>query len=245
MTLFVSVRLTSPVLETAASATPERVITVEQCTRTAGEHLDLTAWASGDAVEPVETGLDADDTVDRWLPLRMPDGRTLYRIRLTADASEQFDYAGWTDGRMVHLSSTRRTSDWLVHAVVDDRAVLKTFARECTAAGVAFDLVRATAVDQVGVWQYPLTDVQVQTLRAAYDHGFYAVPRETSLEELAASFDVSHQALSERLRRGVDALIETTIVESEDPASVPTGRTTASSQSDTDLVLDRPLALGR
>lgn len=59
--------------------------------------------------------------------------------------------------------------------------------------------------------QFHLTDEQVATLRAALDNGYYTVPRETTLEELAEELGVSHQALSERLRRTHRALVETVI----------------------------------
>ena len=60
--------------------------------------------------------------------------------------------------------------------------------------------------------EFRLTDGQVTTLRAAFDEGYYTVPRETTLEELAEELDVSHQALSERLRRSHRALIERMLV---------------------------------
>lgn len=56
--------------------------------------------------------------------------------------------------------------------------------------------------------RYGLTESQYETILAAYDRGYYAVPRETTLEDLAADLDVSHQALSERLRRGHGTLVE-------------------------------------
>jgi predicted DNA binding protein len=53
-----------------------------------------------------------------------------------------------------------------------------------------------------------LTEEQFVTIRAALNEGYYTVPRGAKLEELAAELGVSHQALSERLRRGHRTLIE-------------------------------------
>ncbi|MFC7142999.1 helix-turn-helix domain-containing protein [Halosimplex aquaticum] len=58
---------------------------------------------------------------------------------------------------------------------------------------------------------FHLTDEQFTTVKAALDRGYYKVPREATLEELANELDVSHQALSERLRRGHRTLIENVI----------------------------------
>jgi hypothetical protein len=59
--------------------------------------------------------------------------------------------------------------------------------------------------------QFSLSDVQRETLRVAYESGYYSVPRAAALGELAARLGVSHQAISERLRRGVGSLIEYTL----------------------------------
>lgn len=52
-----------------------------------------------------------------------------------------------------------------------------------------------------------LTERQYETLVTAYNAGYYTVPRTITLSELAAEFDVTHQALSERLRRAHGTLI--------------------------------------
>lgn len=52
-----------------------------------------------------------------------------------------------------------------------------------------------------------LTERQYETVVTAYNAGYYDVPRTVSLAELAEDFDVTHQALSERLRRAHGTLI--------------------------------------
>lgn len=55
--------------------------------------------------------------------------------------------------------------------------------------------------------QLGLTEKQYEMIMSAYDKGYYAVPRGTNLKELARQLDISHQALSERLRRGHETLV--------------------------------------
>ncbi len=62
----------------------------------------------------------------------------------------------------------------------------------------------------------PLTAKQLETLQAAVDHGYYEVPRETKLKDLADEFDCSHQALSERLRRTHGTLATAVLAQGED-----------------------------
>jgi predicted DNA binding protein len=48
-----------------------------------------------------------------------------------------------------------------------------------------------------------LTDRQYDTLLWALEQGYFNIPREVSAEELATQFDISDQAVTERIRRGI------------------------------------------
>lgn len=55
-----------------------------------------------------------------------------------------------------------------------------------------------------------LTDKQREALVAAYEQGYFADPRQTSLAELAETLDLSPTAVADRIRRGMKATIEMT-----------------------------------
>jgi predicted DNA binding protein len=88
------------------------------------------------------------------------------------------------------------------------------FRAACEDAGVDLDLRRIYSAadpalddDATG-----LTPVQRETLLTALEVGYFAVPRETTLVELAAELGISDQAVSERLRRAQAKLLTTTLV---------------------------------
>jgi len=56
-----------------------------------------------------------------------------------------------------------------------------------------------------------LTDQQREALVAAYENGYFQVPRSVSMDDLASEFGISDSALSQRIRRGTAALIAETI----------------------------------
>lgn len=58
---------------------------------------------------------------------------------------------------------------------------------------------------------YGLTADQRETLLTALELGYFDVPRETQIEELARALGVSTNAVSERLRRATKALTSNTI----------------------------------
>jgi len=56
-----------------------------------------------------------------------------------------------------------------------------------------------------------LTAAQREALSAAKEHGYYEVPRKVSTRDLADELDMSHQNLSELLRRATSKLIDETL----------------------------------
>jgi predicted DNA binding protein len=78
----------------------------------------------------------------------------------------------------------------------------------CHAHNLSFDVESVREMDGQPAGRYGLTTEQFEALTTAAQRGLFAVPREVTLEELAEEFDVTHQALSERIRRATGALVE-------------------------------------
>jgi len=111
------------------------------------------------------------------------------------------------------LSAVAAGGEWRLRIHFDDRESVSTafdfFGRET----LAYDLDR---IDRPRVaadaFQYGLSDRQRETLVAGFDRGLFSVPRKTDLSTLAGDMDVTHQALSERLRRAHGTLVGNTLV---------------------------------
>lgn len=61
-----------------------------------------------------------------------------------------------------------------------------------------------------GPW-FGLTPPQRETLTRAVESGYYSLPRNVSTVQLAEEFDVSDQAVTERLRRAITTLVANTL----------------------------------
>ena len=59
-----------------------------------------------------------------------------------------------------------------------------------------------------------LTEPQRETLLTALEVGYFDIPRKTNLDELAERLGISDTAASHRLRRGMKALVGTTLTDS-------------------------------
>lgn len=82
--------------------------------------------------------------------------------------------------------------------------------------GLSLDLDRLYGVSDLHRVQFDLTENQHETLVESFKHGYYDVPRDADMGELADELDVSDQALFERLRRATGNLIENALVVDED-----------------------------
>lgn len=80
-----------------------------------------------------------------------------------------------------------------------------------------FQLQRLTRHDEAEPPGDGLTDQQREALRIAYERGYFEIPREASLKEIAAELDIAASSVSERLRRAQTELLEETVATSWPP----------------------------
>lgn len=214
MTLHTTLQLGSRALQTSVDDASDVQVSAEQRTMSPEGKLDVTLRARGQSLDALEEGFDADGTVARWTLIGGTESWRVYRTRLSEGASASMNYDAWTGGRAVFPSAIRTDRGWRVEAYMPNRTVLQQFAAECKSHDVKLDLVCVEETAQPGgAKQFGLTDLQAKTLLEALERGYYTVPREANLEAVAEPLGVSHQALSERLRRGVGSLIRNTIAD--------------------------------
>lgn len=200
-----------PAAEFALESTFERVPAVEiefdRIVARDGDQPLPHVWVRGADGDRVARALRNDGSVDSVASLADLGDQQLYWIEwgdrtcdaigtLLSENASILDAAG-VDGR------------WRFRLLFTDRDDLSSFYTNCTDDGPSFDL-RTIGSPPDSPWcnRNGLTDKQRDTLLAALDAGYYEVPRTISMCTLATDLDVSHQALSERLRRGHRRLIE-------------------------------------
>lgn len=110
------------------------------------------------------------------------------------------------------LSATGTADSWSLTVRFRSRSALAGFADDCSAGGIDVDVRRIydASPPETGPW-HGLTDCQRETLLLAVRRGYYEIPRRTSMGELASELGVSDQAVSERLRRAIVALVRDTM----------------------------------
>lgn len=173
----------------------------------------LTAWAEGDdaSLERFHELIQDDSTVTDVNLLADLDKRRLYRLELAPEGAEGMTYPKAVEEGITFLDIRASADAVRYRAQVPDRESLLALRQYCADRDLGFSLRGLYHGESEGRAVTSLTDRQREVLRAAYEAGYFAVPRRTTLESLAAELGISDQALSAILRRGQGNLLAETI----------------------------------
>lgn len=144
------------------------------------------------------------------------DHETLYALNWTV--SRDLFLEGVVDhgGQLLRVSGG--SARWEFEIRFPDHEELEAFQHYCADAhvplevGRVFNPTRSTS----GKW-YDLTGLQRETLIRAVECEYYDIPRDMSTKELAEEFDITDQAITERLRRAIVTLVHNSLLATDEP----------------------------
>ncbi|MFC4990576.1 helix-turn-helix domain-containing protein [Saliphagus infecundisoli] len=167
-----------------------------------GPHQTMPlVWITGASKRQIRNALSDDSSIKEFTSLLEHDASEwLYRLEYTADLEALFSAVFTNNGTI--LDAECSADAWTFHLLFSDRGLLSEAIPQLEDHGLQIEITRMIGADRnTDLGAMTLTEAQENAIREAYERGYYDVPRQLSLEELAAELDVSHQALSERLRR--------------------------------------------
>lgn len=174
------------------------------------EVLSPYLWVSAVDFEAFEEVARADRSVEDILLLDQFDQVALYRVAWAASVEETTHAFADADRSILTTYST--DSGWYLRVQFPDRDALAAFRTDLKDGGVSFRVLTLVTTEQAPTGlPYGLTEKQTEALMTAWERGYFEVPRATTLDEVATAIGISQQALSDRLRRGYDALIRNTL----------------------------------
>lgn len=208
--------LTLPAAEFALHETletvPDAKFEVERVVAHNSQRVMAFVWAAGKGIERevLETVLDEDPSVENVTTLAEFEDNWLYHMEWVTDIRVVLHVLLEHDGTI--LTADGCDDQWYLRVLFPDRESLFATHEFCQEEDLTLDVRRIYELDSERRDQYGLTDAQHETLVTALECGYFDIPQRTTLDELAAEFDISRQALSERLHRGHKALIESALV---------------------------------
>lgn len=171
----------------------------------------------GEEADAVEAAFDRTDFVDRYSRIQTRDGRLRYRIVPATTMDEQIGRHVDRPARLHELADNDSVIEtivvtdrgWRQRRWFADRAAFERYCAFWRANADAFELRRLREDEGFGPAATDgLTERQREALAAANEMGYFDVPREASLGEVAGTLDISASSLSERLRRAQSHLAE-------------------------------------
>ncbi len=163
-------------------------------------------WVSGPSRHEVSSALEADPSIDVLASLTdASQGRWLFRLEFDPVVTQFQQIVADNDGAI--LETTGRDGIWSLKLLFHDRQSLSVAHDVFRENEFAVTVTRMRSIDGVKGEGTPLTQTQYETILTAHERGYFDVPRKITLQELATELDISHQALSERLRRSHAALV--------------------------------------
>ena len=197
-------------LKGTLEAVPDIEFECERIVETGQGSVMPLVWARGGDAEEVDVALSDDGSVESFDRLATFDDELLYRMEwvdrvelvlqmITGSAATIMDAFG--DGE-----------SWAIRILFPDRDALSKTVEFCEDRELTFDVRSVREMDGEPSGRYGLTEEQHVALTTACEQGYFEIPRRVDLDELAEELGISHQSLSERLRRGHQALIEDTLL---------------------------------
>ncbi|UPW01208.1 helix-turn-helix domain-containing protein [Halorussus gelatinilyticus] len=188
------------------SRVPDVTVEAERVVAHDEERVMPFVWAAGDDLAAFEDALAEDPSVENERRLTdLPDGR-FYRMEWV-ESVEVLLHSMTEHGAAV-LKARGQDGRWHLRILFSDRAAVSQTHEFCRDRDLGADVEQIHELDsRDGGGRHGLTAEQYEAVTAALETGYYEVPRGASARDVADELDISHQALSERLRRGHGNLV--------------------------------------
>jgi len=191
-------------------ALPEMEVECERIVDSGDEAVMPLLWARYAGREEVEAAFEDDPSVDNVTCISDLEDELLYRM----DWIDHVDLLlqMLTNSEATILDAYGHVDRWKLRVLYPEREGFSATHEFCEDHGLGFDVASIREIEGEPAGRFGLTESQYRALVLAAEHGYYEVPRETELAELADELDISHQAVSERLRRATGSLVEDTLL---------------------------------
>ena len=204
------------VLTETLSSVPNASFEVEGVVETCETGVMPLIWANAADHDHLKTALLDDPTTQEVELLSDHADRWLYRMKWISNVQGLLETL--VTNQATILTATTNDGRWIVRLMFPAHDGVRDTMAHCKEQDLDLEMIAIREMGGQPAGRYGLTDAQSEALITAWKQGFYAVPREVTLVDIAADLGISHQALSERLRRGIDALVQDTLM-AEDQSS--------------------------
>lgn len=189
---------------------PEIEVEVERIAAHSTKWTMPCLWVANAEFDTVDEALSNDPTVDEIIEGYAFVDEKYYQLDWDDTIEKRID--SYLDKQASVLDASATSDGWRIRIRFANRDQFDIFREHLREQEVAFQLDQLI---EPGVPRHSFGSVtpnQREALVAAAERGYYRVPSETTSRALADDLNISHQSLSELLRRGTENLINDTLV---------------------------------
>jgi len=159
-----------------------------------------------------EDGLRTDRTIGQFeRVIETGDGTAIYSFEYTEDAKILSPVISAANGVILDMENDGRA--WLLTVWLSERTDLAPLWDYAQENDIDIELLRVNDYASLGNTDAGLTDSQREALLVAFEAGYFEDPRNATLSEVAADLDISQPAASGLLRRGINRLIVSSLID--------------------------------
>lgn len=175
-----------------------------------GDSLVPYFWAETEDEAAFKASVRADDRVATLTRLDGGNERHLYNIEWATEID------GFTTALEAHdlivEAATGTPETWRFRVRGPDRGNLSSFQDTLSDKNIPIEVTRVWQPNDPQADAYGVTAKQREALELAFTEGYFAVPRESNLSDLAEMMNITRQSLSRRIARGLHSLVANTLL---------------------------------
>jgi predicted DNA binding protein len=162
-----------------------------------------------------EDGLRDDHTVGEFEQvIETEDKKAIYSFEYTDEAKIFSPVISSKNGVVLDMENDRDA--WIFTIWLPERTNLAALWDTARRHDIDIELLRVNQYASLDTTDAGLTDSQREALLVAFEAGYFEEPRNATLSEVAGELDISQPAAGGLLRRGIERLIISSLMEESD-----------------------------
>ena len=188
-------------------------------TSTESDRILAIGWIATTDFSKVDAAFSADPSIRNYTVLSEHDESRLYRMEWVTRVGTLSHLLTTENSTILNLVGDK--SEWRLHVLFSEWDELLSLYAFCRDRGLHLDFRRLYELNEATQrGEYGLTALQKEALIRAVEFGYFDIPRRLTMDELANELGITRQAVSERLRRGHNRLIESALILGQDGAGL-------------------------
>lgn len=189
---------------------PDMTVEVERLATHSRDWIMPFIWTTGERTGEVEDTLQADPSIEEVQRIASDEYMGQFKVEWAENVQEFVDQIVDQHGIIQEAAAAGGT--WYFKLKFVDQEAIAEFQSFFNDRGHDFELQRLYDTAAPKEREFDLTTEQREALVTAQEAGYFSVPRDAQIEDIATDLDISSNAVSERLRRATGNLTRNTLM---------------------------------